>query len=537
MPGIPTYDNFKATPDILPGARLHAPDLNVEASARGMRVLGKGLDDMGGALSKITFDLQDQANTARVTEALNTLKERQLYLTYDKDAGFRSLKGKNALERPDKKSLDAEYTELLDTARVSLAASLGNDRQRAMFARESGSLMATFRGNLVRHQAEEFRNYQIATHKGVIDVSGQEIALDPANAKAVRNALFRVAASVFEIGRLEGGPADKTDTATRIAQSAAIRGATLTLLDENDAGGAKAFFEAQKDSMTAEDKVSLQSLIKKETDLQSGLQAAQGAFQVLARQRKPDPAQRGFEIAMEAVGRLEYDENGNELPVSGSSMVLEKRKEEYERKVDRFDGDLEKVFAAYDLEDVSIENAIKKAEAENKKLKAGEIPKTWKDFIPEQTRVFVEKQMGQFDAGKSIVKPPTLRNAVSAILSNERLSPPAKKIAMEEVSRLYKQQEAEQKAEAGAAMHEAYLWLSENGYDFNRLPVKIMETVRETAPEKLDDLAAFSKRMKETGGGITDPKALAEYRQMASTSPAAFVGIDFTGVDDLDASD
>jgi hypothetical protein len=253
MPGIPTYENFKATPDLLPGARLHAPDSNVEASARGMRVLGKGLDDMGGALSKITLDLQDQANSARVTEALNTLKERQLYLTYDKDAGYKALKGKNALERPDKKSLDAEYTELLDTARVSLAAGLGNDRQRALFARESGSLMTSFRGNLVRHQAEEFRNYQITTHKGVIDVSGQEIALDPANEAAVRNALFRVAASVFEIGRLEGWPADKTETATRIAQSVAIKGATLALLDENDAGGAKAFFEAHKDSMTADD--------------------------------------------------------------------------------------------------------------------------------------------------------------------------------------------------------------------------------------------------------------------------------------------
>lgn len=79
--------------------------------------------------------MQAEANQLRVIDATNEAVKAQLALTYDKDNGFLNFKGKAALERPDNKPLDVEFTEKFENQLAIIEEKLGNDQQKKLFDR------------------------------------------------------------------------------------------------------------------------------------------------------------------------------------------------------------------------------------------------------------------------------------------------------------------------------------------------------------------------------------------------------------------
>jgi len=159
--------------------------------------MGEGMIKAGAALSYMAEKAAQEADQLRVIDATNEAVKAQLALTYDKNDGFLNFKGKAALERPDNKPLDVEYTEKFENQLASIEEKLGNDRQKKLFRQASASLTRQFLGNVNQHVAAEYKEFQTATLNGSIDVATQKMSInwgDP-NIVAEQQKLIKAAQS------------------------------------------------------------------------------------------------------------------------------------------------------------------------------------------------------------------------------------------------------------------------------------------------------------------------------------------------------
>ena len=136
----------------------------------------------------------------RIDDALNKAKEAALRLTYDKDSGFTSLKGINALERPDGKTLEDEYGKALQQEIDRLSATLGNDAQRQAFAKNANDIVRSLRGDAIRHRAQEYKTHGLSVAEGILATSKREITLGYRDPDIVDSAISRMG---FKLPRLE----------------------------------------------------------------------------------------------------------------------------------------------------------------------------------------------------------------------------------------------------------------------------------------------------------------------------------------------
>ena len=174
MPRVPTQDAFRVAPNTLPQVQFSQPNAPDIAGQQAQQ-LGQAMGQAGQQATRIAMDMQQQANDLRTTEALNKLKEQALRMTYDKDVGYTNLRGANALERPDGKPLADEYTEQLQKQADEIAASLGNDAQRAAFSANAAGVLGGFRGNVMQHESREFETYALSVSEGVQSTALREL--------------------------------------------------------------------------------------------------------------------------------------------------------------------------------------------------------------------------------------------------------------------------------------------------------------------------------------------------------------------------
>lgn len=177
--------------------RVTAPDMPIVAGKEAIAI-GEGMIKAGTAVTAIAEKAAQEADQIRVIDATNEAVKAQLGLTYDKDNGFLNLKGKAALERPDNKPLDIEYTERFENQLAVIEEKLGNDRQKKLFRQASAGLTRQFIGNVNQHMAAEYREYQTGTLNGSIDVATQKMALNWGDTKVVAEQQRLIGAAVAE---------------------------------------------------------------------------------------------------------------------------------------------------------------------------------------------------------------------------------------------------------------------------------------------------------------------------------------------------
>ena len=233
MPIVPTYDSFQAAASTLSQTRLSAPNIQ-DHSAQQMQQLGREAQGFSGALGKIALDMQQQANQLRIDDALNKAKEAALRLTYDKDSGFTSLKGINALERPDGKALEDEYGEALQQEIDRLSATLGNDAQRQAFAKNANDIVRSLRGDAIRHRAQEYKTHGLSVAEGILATSKREITLGYRDPDIVDSAISRMGAQVYRVAQLRGESAEWQEATLRKQMSSAHRLAIEAALNNHE---------------------------------------------------------------------------------------------------------------------------------------------------------------------------------------------------------------------------------------------------------------------------------------------------------------
>lgn len=237
--------------------------------------LGQGLSAAGQNVGRIALDLQQQANELRVTDALNQAKESAMRLTFDKDSGYTNLKGINALQRPDGKSLEQEYSEQLQKQLSALSQGLGNEAQRAMFKANADAISNNFRSGLVKHEADQFQEYSLSVSEGVQSTALREIGLNWNNPEVIDKAVLRIKAETYRQAQLLGKSAEWQDARTRELTSKAHLTAMSAALDKGDPLFADSYLKKYGEQMQADDLLRARGLVNKEVDLQVGTSVGQ----------------------------------------------------------------------------------------------------------------------------------------------------------------------------------------------------------------------------------------------------------------------
>lgn len=527
MPRVPTYDSFQATPNTLPQTRMVMPEMPDVAGQQAQQT-GRAMMAGGQGIGQVALDMQQQANQLRVDDALNKAKEAALRLTYDKDAGFTNLKGINALERPDGKPLADEYSDILKRNIDEIAGGLGNDAQRQAFALRSNDILTAMRGNAIQHEAQEFKTYALSTSEGIQSTALREIGLNWQNPDTVNSAVERIRAETYRQAQLLGKSAEWQEAQARKLTSNAHRVALLSALEQNDPAYADAYLHKYSGQMDADDILSVRGHITKEMDNRVGLTVATDVLGKMQPRIQVGEAERAFNIAVgtESNGR-QFGADGKPLTspkgAIGIAQVMPDTAPEaaklaglpwdenrykndpaynkalglayFQKQLQDNGGDLAKAYAAYNAGPGRLADAIKKAEQSMKLAKndpaAG---RTWLDFMPQETKDYVAKNMRSFESGQGQPARPTFQEIDDQLRADPRLAanPARYKVAREEASRRFEEQTKAIKQREEESVTAAMRGIIENGGRWSDLPVAIRAAV---PPKEVDNLIGFAQKI------------------------------------------
>lgn len=537
MPRVPTYDNFQATPNTLPQTRLapprmqQLPDLPAMPDVAGQQAqqMGRAMMAGGQSLGQVAFDMQQQANQLRVDDALNKAKEAALRLTYDKDVGFTNLRGINALERPDGKPLADEYADTLKRSIDDIAGTLGNDAQRQAFSLRSNDILTSMRGSAIQHEAQEFKTYSLSVSEGIQSTALREIGLNWQNTDAVNSAVERIRAETYRQAQLLGKSAEWQEAQARKMTSNAHKVALLSALEQNDPAYADAYLKKYSGQMDADDILTVRGHVTKAMDAKVGFTAASEVLGKMQPRIQVGEAERAFNIALgtESNNR-QFGPDGKPLTspkgAIGIAQVMPDTAPEaaklaglpwdenrykndpaynkalgmayFQRQLQENGGDLAKAYAAYNAGPGRLREAIKKAK---KSVKAAQAdpnlkPKTWLDFMPQETRDYVAKNMRAFEAGRGQPNRPTFQEIDDQLRADPRLAgnPARYKVAREEAERQFNEQTKAIKQREEEAVATAMRGIIENGGRFSDLPVSVRAAV---PPKEVDNLISFAQKI------------------------------------------
>lgn len=528
MPRVPTYDNFQATPNTLPQTRMTMPEMPDVAGQQAQQ-MGRAMMAGGQQIGQVALDMQQQANQLRVDDALNKAKEAALRLTYDKDAGFTNLRGINALERPDGKPLADEYSDTLKRNIDEIAGTLGNDAQRQAFSLRANDILTAMRGNAIQHEAQEFKTYSLSVSEGIQSTALREIGLNWQNTDAVNSAVERIRAETYRQAQLLGKSAEWQDAQARKMTSNAHKVALLSALEQNDPAYADAYLKKYSGQMDADDILTVRGHVTKAMDAKVGFTAASEVLGRMQPRIQVGEAERAFNIALgtESNNR-QFGPDGKPLTspkgAIGIAQVMPDTAPEaaklaglpwdenrykndpaynkalgmayFQRQLQENGGDLAKAYAAYNGGPGRLAEAIKKAEQSAKAAQADPNvkPKTWLEFMPQETRDYVAKNMRAFEAGQGQPNRPTFQEIDDQLRADPRLAgnPARYKVAREEAERQFNEQTKAIKQREEEAVATAMRGIIENGGRFSDLPVSVRAAV---PPKEVDNLISFAQKI------------------------------------------
>lgn len=511
-------------------ARLDAPQ-TFDFAGRQAQQTGDAMQRGGASIGQVALDIQQQANQLRVDDALNQAKEAALRLTYDKDKGFTSLKGINALQRPDGKPLADEYGDNLKGTISQIADGLGNDAQKQAFSLHANDILTSFRGQAIQHEAGEFKTYALSTSEGIQSTALRDIGLNWQNPDAVNSAVERIRAETYRQAQLLGKSAEWQDAQARKLTSNAHKVALMSALEQNDPAYADSYLKRYSEQMDADDILAVRGHITKEMDARIGVGAASEVIRRMQPRIQTSEAERAFNIAVgtESNGR-QFGADGKPLTspkgAIGVAQVMPDTAPEaaklaglpwdenryktdanynralglayFQKQLQDNGGDLAKAYAAYNAGPGRLQEAVKKAARSiefanfDKSLK----PLTWLDFMPQETKDYVAKNMKSFDAGQGQAQRPTFQEIDDQLRADPRLAnnPARYKVAREEASRQFEEQTRAIKQREEEAVATAMRGIIQNGGRFSDLPVSIRAAV---PPKEVDNLLGFAQKISK----------------------------------------
>lgn len=534
MPTVPRIDAPQVSPGGPSNARFDAPQSQNYAARQGAQ-MGQAMEAASSEASRIAADMQAQANQLRFDDAINQVKEEQLRLTYDKDAGYSSLKGINALQRPDGKPLKAEYGDLLKKRIGEIGASLGNDAQKAAFDKASANILTGFVGQVDAHESSEFKAYGLSVSEGVQATAKRDIALNWSKPEAIDSAVERIRAEAYRQGQLLGKSAEWQEAAARKMTSDGHTLAVLSALENNNPAYADTYLKKYAGQMEADDIMTVRGHITKQMDAQVAIGAADQAVKQFAPRMAPTDFDRLVNITMAtesngqrygkdgnllespkgAKGEMQVLDGTNTDPGFGVKPARDNSPEERARvgrdylqaMLKRYQGDPALAWAAYNAGPGRVDAALKNA-GKPVMVDANTDPNAprqmnWLSLMPKETQQYVAKNMAALGSGAGTPPRPTMADIDAKLQANPDLAanPQRLKLAREEAARQFKMQEDALKQRDEGALAEAQRQLVANGGNYAGLPASVRNAI---PPGKVDEVMGFAGKIAKGAPLETD---------------------------------
>ena len=530
MARVPTYDR-QVTPDQLPGARVNVamPEGAFGATqGRQLQQLGQGLGNLAAGFQKA----QDEADSARVNDALNQMLETELDLTYGETDGYTRLKGVQALKRPDDRTLSDEYTERLQTRNAEILGTLSNDRQRRAFQQRAQEHLTRFRGNLMNYEGQENKEYQISVHQGSATLAAREVSAFYNDPLRVAGATKSIRAAVASEGRLKGRAAAQIKADGDLKVSAAHMGAVDQLLGSNDPLGAERYLRQYKDDFTDDDMLKARGKVDGLANIAIGNIKATQVMQGYVRLADPSDVGRVLRITRmtetgdrrygadgklmrspkDALGEMQVLESTAAKPGYGVTPAQDDSPDELARVGDdylialirEYDLDLSLAWAAYNAGPGRLNAALKAAE------EAGD-PASWLSRLPTETQNYVTKNTNEYLNGGGRPPAPAPDELYAQLANDPDLlqRPGALKKAQEELDRQLTMYQKGVKARQDTAFMQAMQHI-DNGGRYDTIPAQVEA---EIDPTRLRELR--NHEVEERNGGLKESD-LTTYQLLAS---------------------
>lgn len=246
---IPTQDNFQVGVDQLPQSRFNAPsftDAGETASRLGHAISGAS-NQAADFIQKIT----EENNALLVDDALAKLKDKAIDLRVNPDSGYMALKGRNALERPEGKSLVDEYDGYFSDAQNAIFDTLKNDAQRNRYSQLAQGIRQTLRQETSSYMLREHQAFTVESASSQIDLGRRAFAL-AANDDERASALARIGMNMERIKNVNGWDDATFEVKMRSVADKSIGQALDYMLDNADYDGANAMLNQYKDYADAD---------------------------------------------------------------------------------------------------------------------------------------------------------------------------------------------------------------------------------------------------------------------------------------------
>ena len=273
---VPTYDNLQVVQSAAPTPAFQQPSgpSGEQLAAQQMQGAGEAAQRAGGAASNIALDMQRDANEVRNNDAMN----QAVNGATDLQVESHMLKGRDAMERPDGKSLPDEFSEKLQKRFEAISESLANPAQKRAFALSSGKLGVQFRSSLTTHMLQQQDVYKDETAKAGLDVEQRRGVLLRGDANIVKQSTQTITNIVDSIAKRKGMSPEARDMALAESLSPMHVGIMKGMIQAGQANGAKTYYDDHSASMTLQARAAMQGVIKEASDTQTGEQNADAVW-------------------------------------------------------------------------------------------------------------------------------------------------------------------------------------------------------------------------------------------------------------------
>lgn len=267
--GFGVEPTLRETPQVAaPVARSAAPQQLVQA--------GQALQQAGVAAGNIFEDKLREVNKTRVTEAAVALTKAEQELRQGPN-GYATLKGKDALERPDGKTLDEEFGGELETRIENIKGRLSNDAQRQAFGELATRMRMDFSERTSSYAFKQQEVYDEQVFNDRAATMTDLVATNPYDEAITGNAVNNLRAAIAERADKMGlEDTDAVDNELKRQLSPGFSNAIDALLDAGEIEAGKAYLDKYAPLMTGQAQTQAYKAVNQQLDLHTGNQFADG---------------------------------------------------------------------------------------------------------------------------------------------------------------------------------------------------------------------------------------------------------------------
>lgn len=245
MPKVPVYDTFQAQPTLQPQARFDAPAMLPTASRQAQET-GQALLSAGGQAGQIALDMQREANKIKIDDALNqAIKART-----DMQVEALQIRGRNALERPDGKSLPDEYDAKLQEQFEAIEQGLGNDVQKQAFRQQAGQIKRQFYASLSGHMVEQKNVLRNETWEATLTTAANQAGTLWGDRTMVEQSSAAIRATVDEMAAANGWDDKIKQAKLTTAMSPMHASVVQGMVDGDRLDLAREYYQANAETMS-----------------------------------------------------------------------------------------------------------------------------------------------------------------------------------------------------------------------------------------------------------------------------------------------